>query len=97
MNRPLNRYDRLGWLCQNPSSDFSRSGRRRNGTVLGVRAAHHHVVAAAGADMAAVQHELFRRQPDLAGFLVKFLGRAAPVPPSCAPGGRSPRSRRDRG
>ena len=35
MNRPLNRYERLGWLCQNPSSDFSRSGRRRNGLSAG--------------------------------------------------------------
>ena len=42
-------------------------------TVGGFRRAHHHVVAAAGADVAAVEHELFRRQPDLTRVLVEFL------------------------
>ena len=40
--------------------------------VRGLCGAHHHVVAAAGADMAAVEHELLRGQPDLARLLVEL-------------------------
>ena len=36
MNRPLNRYDNDGWLCQYASRLRSRSGRRRNGESAGV-------------------------------------------------------------
>ena len=36
MNRPLNRYDSAGWLCQYASRLRSRSGRRRNGESAGV-------------------------------------------------------------
>ena len=74
MNRPLNRNDRLGWLCQKPSKRLQQIGTAKEREFAAARRAHHHVVAAAGADMAAVEHEFFRGQPDLAGFLVEFLG-----------------------
>ena len=74
MNRPLNRYDRLGWLCQKPSQRLQQVGAAQERAVLGARAAHDDVVAAAGADVAAVEHEFFRGQPDFAGYLVELLG-----------------------
>ena len=81
MNWPLNRKDRLGWLCQKPKQRFQQVGTAQERRILGRGAAHHHVVAAAGADMAAVEVEFFRGQADLAGFFVKFLGAARPVRP----------------
>ena len=48
-------------------------GAAQERAVGGLGRAHHHVVAAAGADMAAVEHELFRGQADLARFLVQLL------------------------
>ncbi len=42
---------------------MSRSGRRRNGLSAGLDAAEHDVVAAAGAGMAAVDHELVGAEP----------------------------------
>ena len=50
--------------------------------VGGFRRAHNHVVAAAGADVAAVEHEFFRRQPDLARLLVQFLAALNDLRPS---------------
>ena len=46
----------------------------QEGAVLRAGRAHDHVVAAAGADMAAVEHEFLGRQAELAGFLVQHLG-----------------------
>ena len=52
---------------------FQQIGAAQERAVRGFRGAHHDVVAAAGADMAAVEHELFRGQADLARLLVELL------------------------
>ena len=50
-------------------------------TIGGVRAAQHDVIAAAGAGMAAVEHELFRAQPRLARLFVERRGVLDQFPP----------------
>ena len=63
----------------------SRSGRRRNGRVGRRRAAEHEVVAAAGAGVAAVEHELLGRQARLARGVVEVRRCGRPArPSSCA-------------
>ena len=52
----------------------SRSGRRRNGESAARGAAEHEVVAAAGAGVAAVEHELLGRQARLVRRLVEVRG-----------------------
>ena len=74
MNSPENRYDSDGWLCQYASRLRSRSGRRRNGESVGRRAAEHEVIAAAGAGVPAVEHELLGDEPRLARGFVQVLG-----------------------
>ena len=59
-------------------------------------AAEHDVVAAAGADMAAVEHEFFGAEPRLPRLLVERVGVASPARPSLRRGECSPRSRRGR-
>ena len=66
MKRPENRYDSDGWLLPVGDQAASRSGRRRKGLSAGVGAAQHDVVAAAGAGVAAVEHELLGRRAALA-------------------------------
>ena len=69
-------------MCQYSSRLASSSGLRRNGRVGGRGAAHHEVVAAAGAGVAAVGHELLGRQARLERRLVQELGvlhQLAPV------------------
>ena len=51
--------------------------------VGGLGRAQHDVVAAAGADVAAVEHELLGRQADLARFFVKFLAVLHELVPAC--------------
>ena len=74
MNRPLNRYDRLGWLCQKPSRPFQQIGPAQERAVLRPGGAHDDVIAAARADMAAIQHEFLRGETRLARDFIELFG-----------------------
>ena len=87
MNRPENRYDSDGWLCQYASRLASRSGRRRNGESARCRAAEHEVIAAAGAGVAAVEHEFLGAEAQLARRLVQERGVLDQLVPNHAPDG----------
>ena len=62
MKRPLKRNESDGWFCQYVSSERSRSGRRNSGRSSRGGAADDDVVAAAGAGVAAVEHEFLGAQ-----------------------------------
>ena len=71
MKRPDRRYDSDGWLCQYDEQAAEKVRAPEEGAVRRRLAAEHQVIAAAGADVAAVEHELVRRQPRQARFLVQ--------------------------
>ena len=64
-----------------------RSGRRRKGLSSALGGAHDDMVAAASADMAAVEHEFFGGQAGFAGDFVELFGAADHVGPVFGGGG----------
>ncbi len=94
MNSPENRYDSDGWLCQYESRLRSTSGRAQERRVGRRRAAEHEVIAAAGAGVAAVDHELLGDQAGLTRRSRTDAPCARPALPSSMTDGCSLRSRR---
>ena len=70
-------------IMPEPQHGFQQIRPAQKRTVAGRRPAHHHMVAAAGADMPAIQHELLGHQPNFAGHFIKLLGALDDLTPAC--------------
>jgi len=71
-----------GMVVPEPDHRFQQVGSAQERRIHRRGRTHDHVVAAAGADMAAIEVELFCRQPDLPRFLVEFLGQPDLIRPA---------------
>ena len=81
MNRPANRNDSAGVVVPEPQQRFQQIGPAQERAVLRAhRRTHGDVVAAAGADMPPVEHELLRRRDRPGGLprtAVRYISRCS--------------------
>ena len=82
MKRPLKRKLKDGVVVPESEHGFEQVRPTEEGRVFRRSAAHDDMVAAAGADMAAIQHEFFRGETGFACDFVKLAGALHHFPPA---------------
>ena len=82
MNRPEQIAERgVALPVQDQAAQQVRTAQER--AVIWRGTAHHHVIAAAGAGMAAIQHEFVGPEPALAGLFIHGFGGGDAFAPGC--------------